>query len=111
MFWNRSKFAELDPAQVQSLLHRGDVHLVDVREPHEHAAESIEGAVCMPMSRFDPKALPQDPRTVVLHCLSGSRSALAASLCLRAGIAVQNMKGGIAAWKAHGLPTRRRGAA
>ena len=108
MFWKKSAVVELDPAEVHALVARGDVHLVDVREPAEHQAERIDGAVCMPLSRFDPTALAADAATVVFHCLSGRRSAMAAMHCQRAGIAaVRHMRGGIAAWKAAGLPTRR----
>lgn len=107
MFWNRSSAAEIDPAQVQALLARGDIHLVDVRESAEQKAEHIEGALCMPLSSFDPTRLKDNPKPVVLCCLSGMRSAMAAKLCARAGMAVRNMRGGLAAWKAAGLPTRR----
>jgi rhodanese-related sulfurtransferase len=108
MFWKRSTVIELDPAEVQELLARGDVVLVDVREAREHAAERIAGAVCMPLSRFDPAGLPGEPAKVVFHCLSGQRSATAVRHCERAGIAVSgHMRGGIAAWKAARLPTQR----
>lgn len=109
MFWNtKTSVVELDPAEVQALLARGDVVLIDVREHNEHHAERIMGAVCMPLSRFEPTALPADAATVVFHCLSGKRSAMVAMQCQRAGLAaVRHMRGGIAAWKAAGLPTQR----
>lgn len=107
MFWNRSSIPEIDPAQVQDLLARGDIHLVDVREQAEHKAERIKGAVCMPLSSFDPSKLKDHAKPVVLCCLSGKRSAMAAKLCERAGMAVRNMRGGLAAWKAAGFPTHR----
>ena len=80
MFFKRASggVAELDPAEVHALVARGDVQLVDVRESSEHQAERIDGAVCMPLSRFDPAALPGDAAAVVFHCLSGRRSATAA---------------------------------
>lgn len=108
MFWKRSSVVELDPAEVQAMVARGEIKLVDVREQAEHRSERIDGAVCMPLSRFDPAALPCEAALVVFHCLSGQRSAMAASLCQRAGVgAARHMRGGIAAWKAAGLPTRR----
>jgi rhodanese-related sulfurtransferase len=108
MFWKRSGVVELDPVEVHDLLSRGDITLVDVREPAEHAAERIPGAVCMPLSRFDPQRLSGDPAAVVFHCLSGQRSAMAVRYCLRVGIAAsRHMRGGIAAWKAARLPTER----
>lgn len=108
MFRNRDHVKELDAADVQALLARGDVTLVDVREPAEHRAERIDGAVCMPLSRFDPDGLPRDAAAVVIHCLSGKRSLAAAEQCRQAGMTdVSSMRGGILAWKAAGLPTRR----
>lgn len=107
MFWKRSSVAEIDAAQVQALLASGDVHLVDVREEAEQRGEAIVGAASMPLSRFDPASLKSHPKPVVLCCLSGKRSAMAAQMCERAGLTVRNMRGGLMAWKAAGLPTRR----
>jgi rhodanese-related sulfurtransferase len=97
---------ELDPAEVSARMARGDVVLVDVREPNETAAERIVGALLMPLSQFDPAALPQG--NVVLTCLGGKRSALALARCRAAGVPVTtHMRGGLTAWKAAGLPTAR----
>jgi rhodanese-related sulfurtransferase len=111
MFWNKktsaqSAPAELEPAEVSARMARGEVVLVDVREPNEIAAERIPGAVAMPLSRFDPAALPKGE--VVLTCLSGKRSAVALARCRQAGVGVNmHMRGGLMAWKAAGLPTTR----
>ena len=61
----------------------------------------------MPLSRFDPSALPPaGERTIVLHCLGGQRSATAAARCHAVGLTkVVNMRGGLNAWKAASLPT------
>ncbi len=97
---------EVDPADVSAGMARGEIVLVDVREPNETAAESIPGAMLMPLSRFDPAALPTG--NVVLTCLGGKRSALALARCHEAGVAVTtHMRGGLTAWKAAGLPTTR----
>ena len=109
MFWNRTKPAqpkpiELEPAEVSARMARGEIVLVDVREPNETAAECIPGALAMPLSRFDPAALPKGD--VVLTCLGGKRSAAALARCQQAGVAVNtHMRGGLTAWKAAGLPT------
>ena len=109
MFWKKqASIVELNAVEVQARLARGEIVLVDVREPREHGAERIAGAISMPLSQFDPAALPGDPARIVFHCLSGHRSATAASRCRQAGVAAEtHMRGGIAAWKAAGLPTRR----
>ncbi len=105
--------AGLEPAEVSARLSRGEIMLIDVREADEAASERIEGAVAMPLSTFDPAALPvADARRVVFLCGGGKRSGLAAARCRAAGVpAAAHVRGGLAAWKAAGLPTERRGAA
>jgi len=96
-----------NPKRIYEALKRGEIVLVDVREPNEHAAERIDGALLHPLSTFDPTALPHDRgRPVVLHCGSGKRSATALAQCAKSGVPVHaHMGGGIVAWKAAGLPT------
>jgi len=97
---------ELDPAEVSARMARGEIVLIDVREPNETAAERIAGALLMPLSGFDPAALPAGE--VVLTCLGGKRSAMALEKCRAAGVPVRtHLRGGLTAWKAAGLPTTR----
>ena len=97
---------EYGPQDVQSLLAEGQVLLIDVREPEEYAAERIPGALLYPLSTFDAAHLPADgERAVVFHCAAGGRSLTAARLRKATGQAAAHMAGGIAAWKALGLPT------
>lgn len=111
MFWKKTtpaqaQLTELDAAEVSAGMARGEILLVDVREPNETAAERIPGAVLMPLSRFDPGALPKG--NVVFTCQVGKRSALAVAKCRAAGVPVNtHMRGGLTAWKAAGLPTTR----
>ena len=93
---------DLAPAEVAELLTQPGVVLVDVREPAEFAANRIAGAINMPLSRFDPAALP--PGRVILHCGVGKRSAMALAQCPEA---VSHMEGGVMAWHAAGLPVER----
>jgi len=96
----------LDPAEIALLLHAGKLLLIDVREPEEYAIERSSGALLYPLSTFDAATLPDDgPRRVVFHCGSGKRSLVAAERRLAAGQPHSaHMGGGIAAWKAAGLP-------
>ena len=99
----------LEPAEVARLLHDDAIILIDVREPPEYAAAHIKGATLVPLSTFDPQALP-DPgtRRIVFHCGIGGRSAKAVAACQAAGVAIDShMKGGIQAWIAAGLPVER----
>ncbi len=82
--------------------------LVDVREPNETAIESYPDAVLMPLSQFDPSALP-DPggKQVVFACGVGKRSVAAALAAQEAGLPYDaHLEGGLRAWKAAGLPTK-----
>lgn len=101
------RFRETDAATVKSWLDRGDCVLIDVREAGEHARENIPGAKLVPLSSFDPATLPAtDGKRLVVHCLSGSRSAKALGQLDLAGIEAVSLTGGIEAWKAAGLPVR-----
>jgi rhodanese-related sulfurtransferase len=96
------------PAQtIKQQLHDREIVLIDVREPAEHAAERIPGALSFPLSTFDPAALPQhDGHEIVFHCAGGKRSAAAVARCLEQGLPyARHMTGGLQAWKAAGLPT------
>jgi rhodanese-related sulfurtransferase len=96
----------LSPNDVAGLLHRGEATLVDVREPAEHAAERIAGAILHPLSTFDPSRLPDGP--LVFHCGIGKRSLAALERCNAAGLPHEaHLQGGLASWKAAGKPTLR----
>jgi rhodanese-related sulfurtransferase len=96
------------PEMTCAWLDRGEILLIDVREPHEYAFERIHGAVLYPLSTFDPRTIPADGRKLVIHCASGKRSMNAAHRLVAAGHShVTNLEGGIQAWKAVGLPVIR----
>ncbi len=99
----------MTPAELKTALDADDILLIDVREPHEFEAESIQGAVNYPLSTFDPGTLPsEDGKYLVLSCAGGVRSVRAAEACVAAGLEVDHhLAGGINAWKAAGLPTIR----
>ena len=101
------KTKDLTPQQVKAALDAREILLIDVREPDEFAAEKIAGALNIPLSIFNPAALPQPKgKTVVLQCAGGKRSAMAVDKCRKANQAIEtHLAGGLAAWKAAGLPT------
>jgi rhodanese-related sulfurtransferase len=97
----------LTPQEVQQGLREGRMLLVDVREPNETAVESYPDAVIVPLSSFDPAAIP-DPqgKEVVFACRSGRRSVTASLAAQDAGYPYKShLAGGIIAWKQAGLPT------
>ena len=89
-----------------------DFVLLDVREATERAIVTIPGACSVPLERLiaDPLAArevgvePGD--VVVVHCLSGGRSAMAQRILRDAGYRdVTNLEGGVRAWVAQVDPS------
>jgi rhodanese-related sulfurtransferase len=71
--------------------------VLDVRTEDEHEALAVDGSVNIPLSRLSERLdeLPHD-REIVVHCASGYRSSIAASLMIRAGfIQVTDLVGGL----------------
>jgi len=98
----------LTPQEVSSGLAEGRMLLVDVRELNEVAIDAYPDAVVVPLSSFDPSAIP-DPqgREVVFACRSGRRSVTASLAAQEQGFPYSaHLAGGILAWKAAGLPTK-----
>jgi rhodanese-related sulfurtransferase len=98
---------DLTPEDVARGLEAGRMLLVDVREQNEVALERYPDAVVVPLSSFDPAAIP-DPkgRQVVFACRSGRRSITASLAAQEQGYPYDaHLAGGILAWKAAGLDT------
>lgn len=89
--------------ELRNLLATGfDGLLIDVREPHEHAAASIPQARLVPLGTLPDQlgSLPRD-REILVHCKMGGRSARAVQYLLDSGFTkVRNVEGGIEAWLA-----------
>jgi rhodanese-related sulfurtransferase len=103
-----SKVRNLEPEEVARGIREGKMLLVDVRETNEIAAEAYPDAVVVPLSSFDPAAIP-DPagKQVVFACRSGRRSVTASLAAQEQGYHYDaHLAGGILAWKAAGLPTK-----
>ncbi len=100
---------QVRPHEVASALQNGRAPLiVDVRSPAEWAQDGhIAGALLIPLPELSQRAyeIPRD-RPVVMVCRSGRRSQAACEALARAGYDnVQNLAGGMIAWKRAGLPT------
>ena len=79
--------------------------VVDVRTPGEYAQKRIEGSRHIPLSHLAERLgeLPRDRRLIV-HCATGYRSTIGASLLRQHGFHdVSDLVGGIAAWEASRL--------
>ena len=96
--------SELAPERVAELLERGEVQLVDVREPHEWDAGRIPGARHIELERLAARAGEIDRGSpVVFQCRLGARSAMATAAFRASGWQAYNLSGGIQAWADAGL--------
>lgn len=97
---------EIDARQLATMIDAGSALVVDVREPDEFATGHVPGAINLPLSAFDPAAVPhQAGKTVVLNCLGGKRSGMALDKCATAQAAIDtHLAGGFNAWAEAGLP-------
>jgi molybdopterin/thiamine biosynthesis adenylyltransferase/rhodanese-related sulfurtransferase len=92
---------EIEPSQVSEELRSGkQIHLIDVREPHELKISNIEGADLIPLGSLAAEMHRLDSaEEIVLFCKSGSRSARALEILAGAGFRkIKNLRGGINAW-------------
>ena len=97
--------SDYTPQDVAALLARGEVQLIDVRQPHEHDAGRIAGGRLIELGVVAAQADTLDrEQPVVFYCRSGARSAMAADAFRNAGFDAHNMAGGLLEWHAAGLP-------
>ena len=113
MLFRRSK--TVSPNAAAAALSRGELQLVDVREPAELAQARVDGAKHIPLGQLAGRLGELDRnRPVAFLCASGNRSAMATRTASTAGIDASNVEGDIKRWASSGLPVKtasRRGAA
>jgi rhodanese-related sulfurtransferase len=96
---------EYSPQQVAELHAKGEIQLIDVRQPYEHEAGRIADTPLIELAELAGRAQEIDrERPVVFYCRSGSRSAMATQAFRGAGYDAHNMAGGLLEWQAAGLP-------
>ena len=100
---------DLSPEEVAQGLADDTILLVDVREPHELAMARIPDAVNVPLSSFDPGAIPEPAgKRVVFLCAAGVRSIKASEMAQAAGLPYDaHLEGGIRAWAMAGYDFER----
>ncbi len=108
------ELAALDPADVAArLASAAPPILLDVREPEEFVGElgHVRGSLLVPLDALEhrlPKLAGYVDRDLVVVCRAGARSASAGAMLRRAGFGrVFNLRGGMLAWVAAGLPVER----
>jgi len=95
---------ELDAEELEGRRLTGEVEVIDVRNSSEYAAGHLPGAINLPLGRLAER-LDEVPRgrTLVVHCQSGARAGVAASLLAARGLGpVEHLRGDFAVWKAEG---------
>ena len=100
----RGRIEEIAPDQLAA---QDDCVLIDVREPAEYAQGHLPGAINLPRGvlEFQIHALAVADRELVLYCLTGGRSALAADSLQALGFTrVRSLAGGLTAWRNAGHP-------
>jgi len=104
--YNRQMVTSLSPQQVQALIAKAEVDIVDVREEGEWSTGHLPGARLVPLAelRSNPKAaLLRDG--VIFVCAAGVRSQTAARFAEQLGLTVlYSLTGGTRSWVSAGLP-------
>ena len=91
---------------------RTDLHLLDVREPEEWRAGRIAGSQHIPLGQLRERfAEVPTGGTILTVCRHGNRSDAAARGLRSLGYTVENLEGGVSAWKQAGLPLEADGGA
>jgi len=103
-----AKIPQISVQQLSTVLTPDSARLcvLDVREPAEVGQGAIANSIRIPLGQLIANFETLDrAQPIAVHCKSGYRSSIAASLLRHAGFEnVTNIVGGFDAWKAAGLP-------
>jgi len=101
-----SDFKNINVAELETLLQKGGMRLIDVRTDEEIARGKIPQGEPLPLHLIPMRLGEFDKNTTtVFYCQMGGRSAQAASFAAARGFTdVYNLQGGITAWAHAGLP-------
>ena len=95
---------EITPVHVKQRIDVGEtLHLIDVREPNEHALSSLSGAELIPMNTV-PQHLQEletlaDEAPLIVFCHHGMRSLMVVNWLRQQGVSnCSSMSGGIDQW-------------
>jgi rhodanese-related sulfurtransferase len=94
----------ITPEEVKERLDKGEnLHLVDVREPHERAEFNI-GGLFIPLGKVQMMQIDElenlKNEEVIVYCRSGNRSGQAAMILETMGFTnTKNLAGGMLAWQ------------
>ena len=87
LFLLAKRLSLISPAKARSLLTRGAA-VIDVRSPSEFRGRHLPGALNVPLDRLGDeiaRRAPDKSQPLLLHCLSGTRSAMAKAMLKKMG--------------------------
>jgi rhodanese-related sulfurtransferase len=97
--------------QATQMLNQGKSVVLDIRSPEDFAAGHIRDARHIPLKELKSRISELDKfksKSVIVVCSSGAQSSRAAGVLKGAGFGdVYSLDGGLAAWRAQGLPTAK----
>jgi rhodanese-related sulfurtransferase len=86
--------------ELEQLLKKGPVQILDVREPEEYEEGHIAGAMLTPISEFMKHIdKVQKDQTYYVVCYSGARSQVVAEYLGKQGYQVVNVMGGMSTYR------------
>lgn len=100
---------QIDSQEVFELTQKNKkIKLIDVRTPHEYSRGHIEGSKNIQLDEISKKIgkeVSDKEEKIIVYCLSGSRSVVAASELLKMGYKnVFSMTSGLLSWRSKGFP-------
>jgi len=106
-----SPVKELGTHELTRLMNDRNPVLLDVRETKEVEGGKLPNALHVPLSQLTARSADlssMTSRPVVAYCARGTRSAAAARSLSKLGFKeIYSLRGGIAAWRAAGLPVAK----
>lgn len=94
----------ITPEALKARIDAGEqLHIIDVREPHEHAEFNIGGPL-IPLGKIQSMQIDEleelKEQELIIYCRSGNRSGQACMILEMAGFKnVTNLVGGMLAWR------------
>lgn len=95
---------DISVLEAAELVEAGSAVLLDVREPDEWTAVRAPHALHIPMRQLSTSAHLLPDQLLACICHVGARSAVVAEALVGAGYDAVNVRGGMDAWQAAGLP-------
>ena len=103
-------YTNITPAQLAAMLKQKDFFFVNVHIPYEGEIEPTDAQIPYDQTAQQLSQYPADKNAkIVLYCLSGRMSSIAAKELVKAGYTnVWHLDGGMVAWEQQGLPLKER---